>query len=73
MRKITGIAVTALTLAACAGEGGDAQAAADTLTRAQKDSIVAELPIPGAGGVGGAMRARDLANERTATHDSIGR
>lgn len=65
--------MTALSLAACAGESGDAQAAADTLTRAQKDSIVADLPIPGASGVGGAMRARDLANERTARHDSIGR
>lgn len=73
MIKITGVIVTALALAACAGETGDAQVAADTLTRAQKDSIVATLPIPGASGVGGAMRARDLANERTARHDSIGR
>lgn len=73
MRKTTVVLVTALSLAACGGETGDTQAAADTLTRAQKDSIVADLPIPGANGVGGAMRARDLANERTARHDSIGR
>ena len=60
------IAVAAVSLAAC---GGDEPAAADTLTRAQKDSIVAELPVPGAGAVGRAMEARDRANARTAEHD----
>lgn len=60
-------------IAACGGDSDDdQQTAADTLTRAQKDSIVADLPIPGAGGVGAAMQARDRANERTAAHDSIG-
>lgn len=73
MRTITVVLGSVLLLAACGGEGGDAQAAADTLSRAQKDSIIADLPIPGSGGVGNAMRARDLANERTARHDSIGR
>lgn len=73
MRNVIGVLVVALACSACGGEGGEAQAAADTLSRAQKDSIVADLPIPGANGVGGAMRARDLANERTARHDSIGR
>ena len=41
------------------------------LTRAQKDSIVAEMPIPGASAVGSAMQARDRANARTETHDTI--
>lgn len=58
-------------LAACPGTSSDDRSAADTLTRAQKDSIVADLPIPGAGGVGAAMRARDQANDRTADHDTI--
>ncbi len=72
MKKTLGISLV-LALAACGGDvDEDGQAAADTLTRAQKDSIVADLPIPGAGAVGAAMRSRDRANERTATHDSIG-
>lgn len=72
MKKTLGMLVV-LALAACGGDvDEDGQSAADTLTRAQKDSIVAGLPIPGAGAVGAAMRSRDQANERTATHDSIG-
>jgi hypothetical protein len=51
--------------AACSGEASE-QA---ELTRAQKDSIVAELPVPGASGVGDAMQARDRANARAAQHD----
>lgn len=69
--RLMGIALAVL-VTACGGASDDDQrTAADTLTRAQKDSIVADLPIPGAGAVGAAMRARDQANERTATHDSI--
>lgn len=66
-----GLALAVL-VTACGGDSDDDQrTTADTITRAQKDSIVADLPIPGAGAVGAAMRARDQANERTATHDSI--
>lgn len=69
--RLMGLAF-AVIVTACGGDSDDDQrTAADTLTRAQKDSIVADLPIPGAGAVGAAMRARDQANERTATHDSI--
>ena len=72
MKKTLGMLVV-LALAACGGDVDEnGQSAADTLTRAQKDSIVADLPIPGAGAVGAAMRSRDRANERTATHDTIG-
>jgi len=73
MKRTLVFTVTLFALSAC-GEGGgegDAQAAADTLTRAQKDSIVAELPIPGAGAVGSAMKARDAANARVEAHDTI--
>jgi hypothetical protein len=66
------VAVLAVALHACGGSEGEAVSAADTLTRAQKDSIAASLPIPGAGGVGAAMRARDAAQERAAAHDSLG-
>jgi len=72
MKKMTLVVVTLFATAACGSGGGDAQSAADTLTRAQKDSIVADMPIPGASGVGGALRARDAANARTQGHDTIG-
>lgn len=65
-------ALFAVALNACGGSEGEAVSAADTLTRAQKDSIAASLPVPGAGAVGAAMRARDAAQARAAAHDSIG-
>jgi hypothetical protein len=71
MNRFLWILAAAALLGACGGADGDAQSAADTLTRAQKDSIVAELPIPGASGVGAALQARDRANARTAGHDTI--
>ena len=61
--------VFALSLGACGPS--ETENAANDLTRAQKDSIVASLPVPGAGGVGRAMEARDRANARTEAHDSI--
>jgi len=66
------VAVTLCAVSACGQTGGDAQSAADTLTRAQKDSIVATLPIPGASAVGRALDARTRANARTEAHDTIG-
>ena len=67
------LVATALLLAGCGGGDGDTQTAADTLTRAQKDSIIAELPIPGAGAVGRALDARGSANARTEAHDTLNR
>ncbi|MDH3269959.1 MAG: hypothetical protein OEN56_01425 [Gemmatimonadota bacterium] len=63
--------VAALVVAGCGGDSDDEATAADTLTRAQKDSIIADMPIPGAGAVGAAMRSRDAANARTEAHDTI--
>lgn len=54
-----------------AGEEGAEAAAADTLTRREKDSIVSEMGLPGSGAVGKAMRAVDSINARSARHDSI--
>jgi hypothetical protein len=45
--------------------------AVDTLTRRQKDSLVAEMPIPGSRGVRRAIDATDAANARTQAFDSI--
>lgn len=73
MKRLLVILLSVCASTACGGDSDDDRTAADTLTRAQKDSIVADLPIPGAQGVGAAMQARDRANARTADHDSIGR
>ena len=43
----------------------------DTLTRRQKDSIIATLPLPGAKGVGAALRSNDRAQERADRLDSL--
>lgn len=56
---------------ACGQGGGDAQSAADTLTRRQKDSLVSEMPLPGAGGVGRALEAVDRTRARADRLDSI--
>ena len=48
------------------------QAAQDTLTRRQKDSIISTLPVPGAGAVGKALDAADAARARAEQHDTIG-
>ena len=52
------------------GGGGDATGA-DALTRRQRDSLVSELPVPGAGGVRGAMDAADAIEARNARLDSM--
>ena len=62
----------ALTTALITACGSGAEEPGAELTRAQKDSIIADMPIPGASGVGRAMQAVDQANARTETHDTIG-
>ncbi|HET9948715.1 MAG TPA: hypothetical protein VFQ22_07325 [Longimicrobiales bacterium] len=65
-RVKVGILLAALTLAAgaCDRSAGDAAAAADTLTRRQKDEIIATMPVPGASAVGRALEAQDAAAAR---------
>ena len=73
MKILTPLRGLAVILAAGSLPGcgsGDAEPGAE-LTRAQKDSLVAEMPIPGASAVGSAMQARDRANTRTEAHDTI--
>lgn len=48
-------------------EGG----AVDTLTTSERDSALAESNLPGARGVGAAMRAADSTNARAARLDSL--
>jgi hypothetical protein len=51
-------------LAACGGSGDSRNAARDTLTERQRDSILAKSRIPGASGVGRAMTAADSTSAR---------
>jgi hypothetical protein len=72
MRRRLIVAAAVLGVWAC-GQSANTSAAtsADTLTRRQKDSIVAKLPIPGASGVGRAQTAVDRANARVQQHDTM--
>jgi hypothetical protein len=63
MRRLLVLAA-ALVAAGCSVPEPELAVDRDTLTRRQKDSITATLPLPGAGGVGRALRASDKAQER---------
>lgn len=73
--SVLGLLIAALPACSSGGAGSDAAAddsvAADSLTRRQKDSAVAESGLPGARGVEGAMDASDAARERAARLDSL--
>jgi len=57
--------------AACSGGKPPKSAAADTLTERQRDSMLAGSRIPGARGVGAAMRAADSTNARIRAADTV--
>ena len=75
-KRLTIVAVALLGIWACGqgtGEGADeAETPTDTLTTQERDSVMAELPIPGIRGIGAARRAADAAAERAEAHDTIG-
>lgn len=75
MRHASLVSVLVLTIAALAAcSSGDADggaAAGDSLTRAERDTAIAESRLPGARGVEGAMDASDAARERAARVDSL--
>jgi hypothetical protein len=59
-------------VSACAGAGDqDATATQDTLTRAQRDSIIGTSSLPGARSVQRAIDTRDSANARAAAMDTL--
>jgi len=65
------LTVGAVATTACGDRAAEYQTAVDTLTRGQKDSLIATMPIPGAGAVGRALDAAQAANARTEAHDTI--
>ncbi len=56
---------------ACSREAPTTGASRDTLTRRQKDSVIAQSAIPGASGVGKALSAQDSGASRNRVVDSI--
>ena len=64
------VSVAVLVSGCGSSEAADEDEAVE-LTRRQKDTIVSELPVRGAGGVGRAMDAVDQADARAAQHDSL--
>lgn len=66
------LAVLTAALPACSGGSPDGDGAAgDSLTRRQKDSVIAESGLPGARGVGEALEVSDEARDRAARLDSL--
>ena len=60
-------------LAACGSDKSSETVNRDTLTQRQKDSILANSKIPGARGVGSAMRAADSTSAGIQRADSVAR
>ena len=71
MKRSLIVAAAVLSVGACGQSAGDAQTAVDTLTRRQKDSLISEMPLPGAGVVGRALDVQDLTRDRAEALDSI--
>lgn len=69
MRRLIALLLPTL-LAGCGGGSGKA-GARDTLTERQRDSILAQSQIPGATGVGRAMKAADSTSARIRATDSV--
>ncbi len=70
MRKWLALVALLLPLGACSIPEPELAVDRDTLTRRQKDSITATLPLPGAGVVGRALKASDAAQARADRHEA---
>ena len=70
MKRLTIVTIALLACGACAGGSGDTEAS-EPLTQAQKDSIVGDLPVPGASGVRGALGVAEIAKARAEQHDTM--
>jgi hypothetical protein len=71
MRSTLKLPLFVLFAAACSGAGEQEAAAPDTLTRAQRDSVIGASALPGARSVQRAIDTRDTANARGAAMDSL--
>ena len=71
MIRLVPIFVFALLAACSPGTTAKSAADRDSLTERQRDSILAKSRIPGASGVGSAMRAADSTSARIRATDSV--
>jgi hypothetical protein len=69
------VTIVSLVLLAACGSGGQSEkssaASGDSLTERQRDSMLAKSSIPGASGVGRAMRVADSTSARVRATDSV--
>ena len=65
------VILVAASLAACSPKPQQKANNRDTMTQRQKDSVLAQSGLPGAQGVGKALRAADSAKARQARLDSL--
>ena len=71
MRRFLGVILSAVVLASCSGKKDESAAAApDTLTRRQRDSVIANSKLPYAGAARRAMGAADAASAQARAQDS---
>lgn len=72
-QRVLSVALSSLLLAVgCASDDSSANRR-DTMTQRQRDSVLAQSRLPGAGGVGKALNAADSARARQARIDSASR
>jgi hypothetical protein len=72
MRAVVRLPMLLMLCAGCSGGSTDGAATrADTLTRAQKDSIIGASSLPGAGAVRRAIGTADSVAARQSTLDSL--
>ena len=70
--NVRDLTIAVMLLAACSGgESGKSAGQTDTLTERQRDSILAQSRIPGATGVGSAMRAADSTSAHIRAADTV--
>lgn len=65
------VVAVGLLCAACGGQAQKSSAAEDSLSERQRDSMLAKSRIPGASGVGKAMRVADSTSAGIRATDSV--
>ena len=72
MKTLPDLILAVLLIAACGGgQSGKSAGQTDTLTERQRDSILAHSRIPGAAGVGSAMKVADSTSAHIRAADTV--
>jgi hypothetical protein len=73
MKPATAAVLAALALSGCSSQPQQAANNRDTMTQRQKDSVLAQSGLPGARGVGMALKTADSLKAKQAALDSASR